>query len=90
MTRLFLPGHHPLRQQPRLPLDVRVADAAQDLAAQTHAGRDHQAHVREAPDDPGHVGAVEEPGRGAHCVPPRDQGQCVGGAVWVSGRGESG
>ena len=48
-------GYHSLRQQPDLPLDVRVDDAAEDLAAEADAGRDDQAYVRGTPDDTGHA-----------------------------------
>ena len=61
--RSLFSGHHSLRKQPGFPLDVRLDDAPEDLTAEAHSGRDHQAHVRGAPDDSGHVGADETPRR---------------------------
>ena len=53
--RFYCAGYHSLRKQPDLPLDVRLDDAAEDLTAEADSGRDDQADVRGAPDDPGHA-----------------------------------
>lgn len=42
---------------------------SEDLTAEAHPGRDHQAALRTAPRGPGHAGTHEEPAGGHHALP---------------------
>lgn len=63
------PGYYSLRQQPGVPLDFRMDGPSEDLTAEAHPGRDHQAALRTAPRGPGHAGTHEEPAGGHHALP---------------------
>lgn len=55
----FPPGHYSIWQQPCVPLAVRMDGPSEDLAAEAHPGRNHQASVRTAPRGAGHADTRE-------------------------------
>lgn len=75
-------GHHPLRQQPRLPLPLWLDGASQDLPPEADPGRDAAQAVRAAPRGAGHAGAHEMPAAGPAHLPqrhPREPGRELSG-----------
>ena len=84
-ARLRFAGHHPVREQRRLPPSLRLDGSPEDLAAEADAGRDNQDDVREAPDHPGHAGADGKSEGLAALLPPGVQCERVGEGWRVKG-----
>lgn len=78
-----LSGHHPLWQQPRLPLPLWLDGAPQDLPPEADPGRDAAQALRAAPRGAGYAGAHEVPVKGPAHLPQRHPCERLVGRRWA-------